>query len=325
MMMANGAFPFTAGGNIFSYADEGKLMQVIRNLLTNAVLSGLITGPAVSIVESNTMEVTYINANNFDDLETGAGTWRANQTLLSLPSSSSRSHISLTAEVSTPSSRRENNSVQGILEPPPPPRVLNDEDVRVENIDGSPIQEHKATTRGDSRVFTKVTPVSHPVSDGDCDALVSLRISQKSQHATVDKRDDLSRLSSFRESHSSSDFSSTGRDLRFLIVDDSELNRKMVARILRSEYKRALLVEADDGEVAVELLKKEMNEMGGGFDFVLMDNIMIKMNGPDAAKLMRKELKYTGVILGCFSENSNSRVVEMLTNSIMSEVDMQHG
>lgn len=39
---------------------------------------------------------------------------------------------------------------------------------------------------------------------------------------------------------------------------------------------RALLVEADDGEVAVELLKKEMNEMGGGFDFVLMDNIMVQ-------------------------------------------------
>ena len=26
-----------AGGNFLSYADEGKLMQVIRNLLTNAV------------------------------------------------------------------------------------------------------------------------------------------------------------------------------------------------------------------------------------------------------------------------------------------------
>ena len=85
-------------------------------------------------------------------------------------------------------------------------------------------------------MFTKVTPISHPVSDGDCDALVSLRISQKSQHATVDKRDDLSRLSSFRESHSSSDFedinalsnrltsesASTGRDLRFLIVVSNE-------------------------------------------------------------------------------------------------------
>ena len=39
---------------------------------------------------------------------------------------------------------------------------------------------------------------------------------------------------------------------------------------------RALLVEADDGEVAVELLKKEMSETGGSFDFVLMDNIMVQ-------------------------------------------------
>ena len=71
-------------------------------------------------------------------------------------------------------------------------------------------------------MFTQVKPVSHPVSDGDCDAQVSLRISQKSQVATVDKTDDLTRLSSFRESHSSSDFASTGRDLRFLIVVSNE-------------------------------------------------------------------------------------------------------
>ena len=67
-------------------------------------------------------------------------------------------------------------------------------------------------------------------------------------------------------------------------------------KMLRSEYKRyvyqwsttlfnsqslvnlrvrALFMEADDGEVAVELLKKEMNGEGSGFDFVLMDNIMV--------------------------------------------------
>jgi hypothetical protein len=119
--------------------------------LYSSKASGLIAGPAVPIVESNTMEVVYINANNFGDLETGAGTWRANQTLLPVPSSSSRSHVSLTAEVSTPISRRETNSMQRLLEAPPPPRVLNDGDVRVESIDDSLIQEHKATTRGGNK------------------------------------------------------------------------------------------------------------------------------------------------------------------------------
>ena len=132
------------------------------------LFSSKVNGPAVPVVESNTMEVTYINANNnFGDLETGTSTWRANQTLLPLHSSSSRSHTSLTAEVSTPSSRRENNSTQRLLEPPPPARVLNDGDARVENIDGSPIQEHKATTRGgrhliaDTLLFTLVSVSLH--------------------------------------------------------------------------------------------------------------------------------------------------------------------
>ena len=85
-------------------------------------------------------------------------------------------------------------------------------------------------------MFTKVNPVSHPVSDGECDALVSLRISQKSQHVAVDKTDDLARMSSFRETHTSSEIedtnnalsnrltgesTSTKRELRFLIVVSS--------------------------------------------------------------------------------------------------------
>ena len=41
---------------------------------------------------------------------------------------------------------------------------------------------------------------------------------------------------------------------------------------------RAQFVEADDGEVAVELMAQAMNGAHCSFDFVLMDNIMVRTN-----------------------------------------------
>ena len=61
--------------------------------------------------------------------------------------------------------------------------------------------------------------------------------------------------------------------------DDSALNRKVLVRILnRAEQAgelRALNIrEADDGATAVQAMQEEMNS-GGGFDIVLLDNVMV--------------------------------------------------
>ena len=110
--------------------------------------SGTITGPAAAVeVESNTMEVTYIDANNFGDVESGTNPWRASQTLLSLPSSSSRSHVPFSTELSARSSRREQHPMQGLLEPPLPPICQKVGDGRVDTTNSSPEQEHKASTQ----------------------------------------------------------------------------------------------------------------------------------------------------------------------------------
>jgi len=89
--------------------------------------------------------------------------------------------------------------------------------------------------------------------------------------------------------------------IRFLIVDDSYLNRKMLVRLIERDHSGKLMnadiMEADDGITALELLRSEMIN-GRTFDFILMDFVMIKMNGPDAASIMRKELKYDGIIIG---------------------------
>lgn len=98
-----------------------------------------LANPAAA-VESDTMEVTYIDPTNYGDLEAGTNTWRAIQTSSSsLLQRQSNAHLNLTPEPTlmlTPRSYQENAGE------------------RVETIDESPQQEHKATTpRGSMSSF----------------------------------------------------------------------------------------------------------------------------------------------------------------------------
>lgn len=89
--------------------------------------------------------------------------------------------------------------------------------------------------------------------------------------------------------------------VRILIVDDSAVNRKMLARLIESvrdgRLMHAHIQEADDGVTAVAALRHQM-EVGKTFDVILMDNIMVNMSGPVAATIMRKDLQFTGIIIG---------------------------
>jgi len=91
------------------------------------------------------------------------------------------------------------------------------------------------------------------------------------------------------------------KNLRFLVVDDSDLNRKMIARLLLSDKSEkmanAIIREADDGYTALELIREEMSA-GYSFDAILMDSIMVKMHGPEATSIIRQELNFKGVIIG---------------------------
>ena len=57
------------------------------------------------------------------------------------------------------------------------------------------------------------------------------------------------------------------------------------------------IVEADDGRTALDVMRSEM-EAGRTIQLVLMDFIMVHMNGPEAAQKMRAELGYKGVVIG---------------------------
>ena len=75
--------------------------------------------------------------------------------------------------------------------------------------------------------------------------------------------------------------------------------------MLESSANRAVLgdcctttiLEADDGSTALEVLRSE-TAAGRAIDCVLMDYVMVRMNGPEAAQRMRAELGYRGVVVG---------------------------
>ena len=87
------------------------------------------------------------------------------------------------------------------------------------------------------------------------------------------------------------DSSSIRTDLKFLVVDDSAMVRKMSMKLLRSLGYSC--DEADDGDVAVSLVRSKRT-----YDIILMDNQMPRMTGEEATQIIRKELNFKGMIFG---------------------------
>jgi CheY-like chemotaxis protein len=81
----------------------------------------------------------------------------------------------------------------------------------------------------------------------------------------------------------------------YLIVDDSELCRKVVRH--RLQRYNIHIEEAVDGVEAVEKVRAMSRDKGCVYDLIVMDNSMPQLNGPKAAKKIR-EMGYTGVIYG---------------------------
>lgn len=71
------------------------------------------------------------------------------------------------------------------------------------------------------------------------------------------------------------------RKYKVLIVDDSKTNRTILAEILREEYD---IIEADSGEMAIDILQKEANEIS----LVLLDVIMPEIDGYEVLERMNK-------------------------------------
>ena len=57
------------------------------------------------------------------------------------------------------------------------------------------------------------------------------------------------------------------------------------------------VLEADDGTTALDVMRSEA-VAGRVIDFVLIDFVMVHMDGPEAVKRMRSDLGYRGVVIG---------------------------
>jgi len=71
---------------------------------------------------------------------------------------------------------------------------------------------------------------------------------------------------------------------RFLLVDDHAINRLLAQQVLRDAWPKADVVEAADGQQALDRLAE------GGFDLVLMDMVMPGMDGIVATRRLRSTL-----------------------------------
>jgi signal transduction histidine kinase/CheY-like chemotaxis protein len=82
-----------------------------------------------------------------------------------------------------------------------------------------------------------------------------------------------------------------------LVVDDSNLNRKMLIKLFKTA--KYTCDEASDGLIAVAKVKERMARVDGinFFDAILMDFVMPNMDGPTATETIRG-LGYTGPIFG---------------------------
>lgn len=92
-----------------------------------------------------------------------------------------------------------------------------------------------------------------------------------------------------------------------LVVDDSDLTRKMLCRIVRAQGFD--VEEADDGDVAVQMVQRRLETIAGQpqrtagvgqegvYECILMDFIMPRLDGPSATKEIR-DLGFTGLVLG---------------------------
>ncbi|OUR93809.1 hypothetical protein A9Q81_15170 [Gammaproteobacteria bacterium 42_54_T18] len=80
--------------------------------------------------------------------------------------------------------------------------------------------------------------------------------------------------------------------IRLLIVDDNEIARDVLLNML--DYSESILAVAKSGQEAIDKVK-DYHDRGEAFDLVIMDWKMPKMDGIEASKIIKNELKITNI------------------------------
>lgn len=92
-----------------------------------------------------------------------------------------------------------------------------------------------------------------------------------------------------------------------LIVDDSQMVRKMLRRLLGMVWSDAEVLEAEDGLAALEIVDASMapGYAGRALEAIIMDNQMPRLNGIETIKELKKR-NYRGILLGATGNTSHS-------------------
>jgi CheY-like chemotaxis protein len=100
---------------------------------------------------------------------------------------------------------------------------------------------------------------------------------------------------------------------RALVVDDTPSNTKMLKVLLQRQG--LVCDEAENGAVAVEMVRKSMRGCllgtpdAAGYNIVFMDCNMPVMDGLAAARIIRTQLHFGAIVVGC-TGNANEHEVE---------------
>eukprot|EP00457_Paulinella_chromatophora_P003219 gb/GEZN01003225.1/.p1 GENE.gb/GEZN01003225.1/~~gb/GEZN01003225.1/.p1 ORF type:complete len:634 (+),score=65.77 gb/GEZN01003225.1/:28-1902(+) len=103
----------------------------------------------------------------------------------------------------------------------------------------------------------------------------------------------------------------------FLVVDDMAINRKIIRRLLSKLRPGSTITECENGQVAVDVV----NARGSTepFTAIFMDIQMPVMDGVEAARKMREDIKYTGKILALSAGTMEDKQVSVHMDKFLSK------
>lgn len=88
------------------------------------------------------------------------------------------------------------------------------------------------------------------------------------------------------------------KQLELIIVDDSNINRKFLRKLIESEKSfKANISEFYDGQDLIDSLRANRSRVNN-IDCIFLDNFMLKLNGPETAYVLRTEYGFLGTIIG---------------------------
>jgi CheY-like chemotaxis protein len=99
---------------------------------------------------------------------------------------------------------------------------------------------------------------------------------------------------------------------RALLVDDTPLNTKMLRLLL--QRLGVVCDEAENGAVAVDMIWRTVRDIelgapaASGYSLVFMDSYMPVMDGLTAARIIRADLRYKSIIVGCWLDADEQEV-----------------